>query len=71
MGIPRIAASTSAEMYALERITATGSIAGGPPTGAVEAGWLCSGTAPLMGLLESAIRCSRSLQIGWDEAATY
>jgi len=30
IGIPRIAASTSAAMYALERITATGSTAGGP-----------------------------------------
>src|SRR5688500_10913643 len=69
MGIPRIAASASAPMYRLERITATGSIAGAPPAGAAAACWLTLGTAPLLGLFESAIRCSLSSDRS-DEAAT-
>jgi hypothetical protein len=69
MGIPAIAASTSAPTYRLERITATGSITGPPPAGAAAACRLASGTAPLLGLLESAIRCSLSSDES-DEPAT-
>src|SRR5215213_70768 len=58
MGIPTIAASRSAPMYRLERITATGSIGGGPLAAAAPSCWLTSGTAPVLGLFESAIRCS-------------
>src|SRR5688500_3427791 len=60
MGIPRIAASASAPMYRLERITATGSIAGDPAAGDATACWLAWGTVPLLGLFESAISCSLS-----------
>lgn len=55
IGTPRIAASTSALMYDLERITATGSMAGGPP-GAEAAGWPATGDAALAEPLKSAIR---------------
>jgi hypothetical protein len=68
-GIPTIAASTRAPMYRLERITATGSITGPPPAGTAPARWLASGTASLLGLFESAIRCSLSSDRS-DEAAT-
>src|SRR5215212_10100879 len=58
MGIPTSAASASAPMYRLERITATGSIGGGPLAAAAPSCRLTSGTAPVLGLFESAIRCS-------------
>ena len=61
MGIPKIAASTSAAMYRLERITATGSIAGGPLACGVTACW--PACARLLGVFESAIRLV-SLRIG-------
>src|SRR5215213_2742532 len=56
MGIPTIAASRSAPMYRLERITATGSIGGGPLAAAAPSCWLALRTAPVVGLFESAIR---------------
>jgi hypothetical protein len=42
-------------MYDLERITATGSIAGGPPD-AEAAAWLAAGLAAFVGFFESVIR---------------
>src|SRR6266576_3188489 len=60
IGMPKIAARTRAPMYALERITASGSIAGAPPADAVAAGWLTLAAPALGGLFESAIRLGLS-----------
>jgi hypothetical protein len=54
MGMPKIAASTSAPMYCLERITATGSTTG-DPLGGVGACWLTSLAGRLLELFESGI----------------
>ena len=59
-GTPTIAASTSAPIYRLERMIATGSMAGGAPGGAVAACSPALGGAPAPPPFESAIRCSLS-----------
>ena len=59
-GMPTIAASTSAPIYRLERMTATGSMACGAPGGDVAACSLALGSAPAPPLSESAITCSLS-----------
>ena len=68
MGMPRSAARTSAVMYLpgtdqCDRVRRRRS-----PAGAVAACWLASGSAPLLGVFESAIRCR--LYSDWSDKAT-